>query len=141
MKIEVQVNVVGSLTAAWNAWTTPSSIQAWNFASDDWCCPRAELTFEVGGRFNYRMESKDGQFGFDFEGTFTNIVPHKEIAYKMDDDRHVTIYFTEHDDKIVLLEQFDAESIHSIEQQKEGWQCILNNFKKHVENGDVRSKS
>ncbi|WMN60121.1 SRPBCC domain-containing protein [Pseudoalteromonas xiamenensis] len=140
MKIEVQVNVDSSLMTVWNAWITPSSIRAWNFASDDWCCPHAELTFEVGGRFNYRMESKDGQFGFDFEGTFTKIEPHKEITYKMDDDRHVTIYFTQQNGKIILVEQFEAESIHSIEQQKEGWQCILNNFKKHVENEDVRTK-
>ena len=28
---------------------------------------------------------------------------------------------------------FDAETTHSEEQQRQGWQAILNNFKKYVE--------
>jgi hypothetical protein len=28
---------------------------------------------------------------------------------------------------------FDAESTHPVEQQRQGWQSILNNFARHVE--------
>jgi uncharacterized protein YndB with AHSA1/START domain len=33
------------------------------------------------------MEAKDGSEGFDFEGTYTRIVPRKLIEYRMDDGR------------------------------------------------------
>jgi hypothetical protein len=32
-----------------------------------------------------------------------------------------------------VRETFDAESTHSIEQQREGWQAILNNFAQYVQ--------
>jgi hypothetical protein len=32
-----------------------------------------------------------------------------------------------------VRETFDAETVYSIDQQRDGWQSILNNFKKHVE--------
>ena len=28
----------------WRTCTTPADITQWNFASDDWCCPRVEQT-------------------------------------------------------------------------------------------------
>jgi hypothetical protein len=34
-----------------------------------------------GGEFNYRMEAKDGNTGFDFEGIYENIQIHKQIKY------------------------------------------------------------
>jgi uncharacterized protein YndB with AHSA1/START domain len=34
-----------------------------------------------------------------------------------------------------VCETFDAEETHSVEQQRAGWQAILNNFKKYVEGG------
>jgi hypothetical protein len=35
---------------------------------------------------------------------------------------------------------FDAETTHSEEQQRQGWQAILNNFAKHVAAKDKAAK-
>jgi len=79
------------------------------------------------------MEAKDQSVAFDFSGTFTEVTPHQCIHFAMDDDRIVEITFSETDAGVLLTESFEAEDVHAAEQQRQGWQSILNNFKKHVE--------
>jgi len=133
MKITIETEVNAPLATVWAAWVTPEDITAWNFASDDWCCPRAELNLEPGGHFTYRMEAKDGSFGFDFGGQFTAITPQQHIQFNLGDDRVVNVEFIATENGVRVVESFDAENENSAEQQKQGWQSILNNFKKHVE--------
>jgi uncharacterized protein YndB with AHSA1/START domain len=85
-----------------------------------------------GGEFSSRMEAKDGSFGFDFAGTYTKIEAHKLIEYAFG-ERTAQIEFAETPAGVNVCVAFDAEQTHSIEQQQQGWQAILNNFKRHVE--------
>lgn len=133
MKISIETTVNATIDKTWSAWTTPSDIVAWNFASDEWCCPNAEIDLVVGKGFNYRMEAKDGSMGFDFGGTFTQVRPNEFIEYALEDGRKISITFEKTENGIRVIETFDAEDENSAEQQKQGWQCILENFKKHVE--------
>lgn len=133
MEIVIETTVEAPIEKVWSAWVTPDDIKEWNFASEDWCCPNASIDLTVGGKFNYRMEAEDGSMGFDFEGTFTSIEKGKSIEYALDDDRKVKISFAQTDQGVQVIEKFEAEDIHSAEQQKQGWQSILNNFKHHVE--------
>lgn len=133
MKISIETEIKASLVEVWNAWVTPEDITDWHFATDEWCCPSADIDLEVGGKFNYRMEAKDGSMGFDFDGTFTKVVPNDSIYFELEDKRVVTVTFIETPNGVRVIETFDAEDEHSAEQQKQGWQYILNNFKKHVE--------
>ena len=105
----------------------------WNAASAEWHTPSAEIDLRVGGQFSYRMEAKDQSMGFDFSGTFTKVVEQEIIEYSMEDDRGVLVEFLANDDTVTVRETFDAESESSGEQQRQGWQAILNNFKNHVE--------
>jgi len=66
-----------------NAWTQPEHITQWNFASDDWCCPTATNDVTEGGVFVWRMEAKDGSFGFDFTGQYDVVEPMSKLAYTM----------------------------------------------------------
>ena len=130
---------VESLIAApkekiWEYWTAPEHIVHWNYASDEWCTPAAKNDLHVGGRFKFRMEARDGSIGFDFEGTYTNIQLNEVIGYLLDDGRNVKIDFVKQDDAVKVIENFEAETINSAELQKGGWQSILDNFKKYVEN-------
>jgi len=79
------------------------------------------------------MEAKDGSFGFDFEGVFTKVVPQQSLHIELGDNRLVTIEFLQTTKGTRLAESFDAEDENSAEQQRQGWQSILNNFKKYVE--------
>ncbi len=133
MKISIETEVKATLVQVWDAWVTPEDITCWNFAIDEWCCPSAELNLEVGGAFKYRMAAKDGSMAFDFEGTFTKIIPQNAIHFALGDNRVVTVEFIETASGVRVVETFDAEDEHSAEMQKQGWQSILNNFKKHVE--------
>ena len=133
MKITVETEVHAPLAVVWAAWTTPDDITKWNFAIDAWRCPRAEIDLAIGGKFHYRMEARDGTDGFDFEGVFTKVSPMSSIQYKLGDDRHVTIEFRQTAGGVEVIETFDTEDENSAEQQRLGWQCILDNFKKHVE--------
>ncbi len=132
-KITVEIRTHKTIYAVWEVFTNPEYIVKWNFASTDWHCPKASNDFIVNGAFNYRMESVDGRYGFDFTGKYSKIVPYEEITYELDDKRIVTIEFIKDDDAVIVRETFDAENEHSIGQQESGWQSILNNFKRVVE--------
>jgi uncharacterized protein YndB with AHSA1/START domain len=131
MKITVTTVVHAPLADVWRAYTTPDDIKAWNAASSDWHTTQAEVDLRVGGKFCSRMEAKDGSFGFDFAGEYTKLIPQQLIEYVFD-ERNVSVNFTESSDGILVKVSFDPESIHPEEQQREGWQSILNNFAKYV---------
>ena len=131
MKITVTIVVHATLAEVWRAYTTPDDIKVWNTASSDWHTTQAEVDLRVGGKFCSRMEAKDGSFGFDFAGEYTKLIPQQLIEYVFD-ERNVSVNFTESSDGILVKVSFDPESIHPEEQQREGWQAILNNFAKYV---------
>ena len=132
MKITVEKTVHAPIERVWNAYTTPNDIMQWNSASDDWHTVSANVDLRVGGTFSSRMEAKDGSVGFDFAGTYTNIVPNHLIEYGFG-DRSAKVAFDERSDGVLVTVSFDAESTHSVEQQQAGWQAILDNFARHVE--------
>lgn len=132
-KTTIEATISAPIDVVWNAWTTPEDIKQWNAASDDWHTTSAKVDLRVGGAFSSRMEARDGSAGFDFAGTFSKVVNHKLIEYAMEDNRSVQVEFATGPRGVTIRETFDAESTHTLEQQREGWQSILNNFKKHVE--------
>jgi uncharacterized protein YndB with AHSA1/START domain len=109
----------------------------WNNASEDWHTPFAENDLKVGGKFKYTMASKDGTMRFDFEGVYTHVVNLSLIAYEMADGRKVKIVFEKDGKGIKVIESFDPETENPEEMQKNGWQAILDNFKKYVENSTL----
>lgn len=129
--ITVETTVNAPIESVWRAYTTPDDIQQWNAASDDWHTTRAVVDLRVGGAFSSRMEAKDGSFGFDFAGTYTNIVPHERIEYVFG-ERTAVVEFLPAAQGITVRVTFAAEQEHPLEQQRQGWQSILNNFAKHV---------
>ncbi len=79
------------------------------------------------------MESKDGKSGFDFYGIYSRVKPKEFIAYTIGDGRKVEIKFSGNGDGTHITETFEAESQNPVEMQHDGWQAILNNFKKYTE--------
>jgi uncharacterized protein YndB with AHSA1/START domain len=132
MKITVEAVVNAPVTKVWNAYTTPDDIKQWNAASDDWHTTKSAVDLRVGGTFTSRMEAKDGSFGFDFAGTYTRIVPNELIEYSFG-DRAGAVEFVPGTNGVKVRVTFDAESENPVEQQRQGWQAILNNFARHVE--------
>jgi uncharacterized protein YndB with AHSA1/START domain len=133
MKITVETVVKADLNKVWAAWNSPDDIKQWNAASEDWHTPQASVDLREGGRFSSRMEAKDGSAGFDFEGTYTRILPRKLIEYRMSDGREVKVEFSERPGGVLVRESFDAETENAPELQRQGWQAILNNFARHVQ--------
>lgn len=132
-QVTVTAEISRPIKEVWSLWTEPEHVQKWNFASNDWCCPRASNDLRNGGSFNYRMESKDGSFGFDLEGVYTDVVDQQRIAFTMSDGRAVETTFAENGETVTVTTVFDAESENPVEMQRDGWQAILNNFRKYTE--------
>ena len=132
MKISVETCVNAPMTAVWHAYTNPDDIKQWNAASDDWHTTQASVDLRVGGQFSSRMEAKDGSFGFDFAGTYTQVVPLQLLEYAFG-DRTALVEFMPGTHGVTVKVTFDAETENPVEQQQEGWQSILENFRKHVE--------
>jgi uncharacterized protein YndB with AHSA1/START domain len=132
MTIIVETLVHAPLEKTWKAYVTPHDIEQWNAASDDWHTTKASVDLREGGIFSSRMEAKDGSVGFDFAGTYTKIVPHERIEYAVG-DRAVLVEFTQSDASTKVRTTFDAEGEQPVEQQRAGWQAILDNFRRFVE--------
>lgn len=131
MKITVSTVVAAPLHEVWLAYTTPEDIKAWNAASPDWHTTAATVDLRPGGRFSSRMEAKDGSFGFDFAGEYTQVVPMQRLEYSFG-DRTGLVEFADGAGGVRVTVTFDSESTHSEEQQRSGWQAILDNFSRHV---------
>jgi uncharacterized protein YndB with AHSA1/START domain len=132
-KITVETTVHAPLEKVWEFWTNPEHIKAWNNASNDWHTPRAENDLREGGRFVARMEARDGSAGFDFGGIYDEVAKEDFIAYTIDDGRKVEVSFEQDGPRTRVTETFEAEDENPVEMQKEGWQSILNNFKRYAE--------
>lgn len=131
--ITVQTILKAPIEKVWELWISPEHVTQWNHASADWHTPYVENDLKVGGKFKYTMAAKDGSMQFDFGGTYTEIVNHSLIAYTIDDGRKVKITFESQENGVEIIEKFDPETENSEALQQQGWQAILDNFKKHVE--------
>ena len=131
--ITVQTKVQAPLDKIWSFWTMPEHITKWNSASEDWHTPYADNDLKVGGKFKYTMASKDGTMSFDFIGTYSVIQDKRTIAYTIEDGREVIVVFEAQEDGVIIRESFDPELENPKKLQQQGWQTILDNFKKYVE--------
>jgi uncharacterized protein YndB with AHSA1/START domain len=118
---------------AWQLYTNPDDITQWNFANDEWHCPSAGVDLKVGGTHTARMEAKDGSFGFDFHGTYTEVDEPTALTLVLEDGRKSRTTFTASEGGTVVETVFDAEAENSADMQRAGWQAILDNFRKHAE--------
>ena len=132
-KIRVSTHLSEGREKVWETWTKPEHITRWNYASDDWHCPRAENDLRPGGKYAARMEAKDGSMGFDFEAIYIEIIPRQRITYTMTDGRQATTSFEEADGGTKVTTTFDAENTNPVEMQRQGWQQIMDNFKSYTE--------
>ena len=132
-KITVEAAIAADAQKVWEYWTKPEHITQWNFATDEWECPKAENDLSVGGKYFARMQAKDGSFGFDFEGIYEEVVPGKKLSYTLADGRKVTTHFENRGDSTSVSTTFDGDREHDADMQRAGWQAILDNFKKYTE--------
>jgi uncharacterized protein YndB with AHSA1/START domain len=132
-KLYITANIALKKHIVWDLYTNPLHIINWNFASDDWCCPRASNEVKVGGKYVGRMEAKDGSFGFDFEAIYNEVVEGEYFVYTTPDNRVIKVAFQSMGDSTEVNIEFDAENQNALELQENGWQAILNNFKSYAE--------
>jgi|GEM_PF-33167 predicted 3-demethylubiquinone-9 3-methyltransferase (glyoxalase superfamily)/uncharacterized protein YndB with AHSA1/START domain len=138
--VTVQTRIDAPLELVWKLWNTPVDIIMWNTAREDWHSPKAVNDLRVGGRFRIRMEAIDGSQGFDFSGVYDKVVPLEEISYTLDDGRKATVMFYRNNGKSRIVETFEPEKENPVEVQHDGWQAILDNFKRYAEVRSAFSK-
>jgi uncharacterized protein YndB with AHSA1/START domain len=131
--ITTESTIEAPVQKVWEYWSKPEHITQWSHASDDWHTPWAKNDLREGGNFSSRMEARDGSMGFEFGGVYDIVKEHKYIEYTMGDNRKVKVTFTPQGNKTHVLQNFEAESQNPVEMQKQGWQAILDNFKKYTE--------
>lgn len=131
-KIKVHAIILADKQKVWDFYTKPEHITKWNFADPSWHCPTASNDLKIGGRYIARMEAKDGSFGFDFDATYTEIKYGDRFNYEFG-GRLASVEFKNKNGQTELTVTFDPETENSIDLQKQGWQAILDNFKKYTE--------
>lgn len=128
------------INEVWKAFTNKEDIMQWNAASEDWHTTNVDQDLEAGKTFNYRMEAKVGSMGFEFAGKYDTVTEGEKIEYTLDDGRAVSIVFRDKNGETEIEQSFEAEKQNAEELQKQGWQAILDNFKKYVEGDSAHKK-
>ncbi|WP_428225104.1 SRPBCC domain-containing protein [Flavobacterium sp.] len=131
--LTVRTHIKASIEKTWNYFTQAQHIQQWNHASDDWHCPKSENPLVVGEKFATLMAAKDNSVSFEFSGTYTQIESPNILSYTIADGRKVTVKFNTLENQTLVTEIFEPETTHALSLQRQGWQAILDNFKKYVE--------
>ncbi len=133
MKLTVETLARADVGSAWTAYNNPDDITRWNTPDPGWHSPRSRVDLREGGSFSTRMEARDGSMGFDFEGTYTRVVPNALVEYRMSDGREAAVRFTGEPEGVRIRVDFDAEAENPVEMQQQGWQAILDSFGRYVE--------
>lgn len=131
--VTVETFVKAPIDKVWRYFTEPEHIKRWYFAADDWAVPYADNDLLVDGRFKISMSAKDKSAAFDFQGSYKKVDKFKLIEFNIDDGRVVLVQFSEEGDGVRIKETFETETENSVELQRSGWQAILDNFRKYVE--------
>ena len=133
-KLTVSAEINKSKAQVWELFNKPEHIVNWNFAHESWECPSAKNDLKVGGKLELRMQAKDGSFGFDLVGIYDDVVENESLKYHFEDGRNIEVIFEKiSDHKTKVTHNFEPENQNPLEFQKEGWQAILDNFKKYSE--------
>ena len=131
--ITVQSNIQAPVQKVWDFFTNPQHVINWNFAMPEWHCPSATNQLEVGGEFHYTMSARDNSMSFDFWGTYQKIEKEKNIQILLGDGRSMLVTFEMTDISTIITEKFEPEKENPVELQEAGWQIILDNFKRYIE--------
>ena len=133
-KLTVTTEINKTINEVWDFFNNPKHIVKWNFAHESWECPSAKNDLKVNGKLEVRMQAKDGSFGFDFVGIYDEVKDNELIKYHIEDGREVEAIFEKlSDNKTKVTENFDPENQNPLDFQKDGWQAILDNFKRYAE--------
>ena len=131
----VTTNIESGMEKVWEHYTLPRHIINWNFPDPDWQCNNVENLLKVDGSFSYRMEEKVGDNGFEYSGTYTEIVPKSKIEFNLKDGRKVTLIFEELEGSVSLTRTFEVGSSSELEDEQIDWQAVLDNFRGYVMSG------
>lgn len=132
-RIVVNILVQKPVGAVWKTWTTPQDIMQWNIPFADWQCPEVMNDVREGGKFCFRMQTKDRNEGFDHAGTYNRVIPYELIAYTQDDGRKSTIEFQEIDQNTIVRESFEPEKLVPVDVQRQFCKSVLQRFKEYAE--------
>lgn len=132
-KITVETTINAPIREVWEKWITPSDIKEWCHASSDWGVGEVTNEVRVGGKFSTIMRSLDGKNSFDFNGVYTNVEVDSCLEYTLEGGRNVSILFESMRESTKVTETFDSDDENPIEMQRDGWQAILDNFKRYSE--------
>lgn len=130
--VRIETTLQQSVAEVWDFWTSPEHIMQWNFATPAWCCPHAENDLQTGGTFTFRMEAKDGSMGFDYSGNYLEVTRFESIHSQLEDGRKVSVHFHPVPEGTRLIQIFEVEDQNTLEQQRSGWQAILDTFQTYT---------
>lgn len=131
--LSVGVTINQSLDRVWDTWVDQNHMQYWMVISSDYEVKDAKNDLKIGGGFSYKMCSKIGDIQFDYAGTYVAIELKRLLAFTMNDDRNVEVLFSVIEDVVHIELNFEAVNEQDLDVQIQGWQAMLNYFKKHVE--------
>lgn len=116
----------------YRAFLDPIDLMGWYQASPGWTTPWARVDAVPGGKLTIRFQDPDGTHSFDLEGVFTELIPDRLIDYTMTDGRRVRIELEPVQGGTQITETFDAETVNSLDLQRQGWMSLLDHLEAYL---------
>lgn len=130
--IRVQTIVKANASKVWEYWSQPAHLENWNHAA------RREAAKEpsmgaVPKSKEEQLERKPAVVNFDFSGRYEVVSPENYVEYILGDGRKLKVLFGNVAEGVHIQLSIDAEHSHGVSIQKEGWQSLLDSFRRYVE--------
>jgi uncharacterized protein YndB with AHSA1/START domain len=118
----------------WRAWIDPEDLCGWFNAGQGWTTPSAQVDVRPGGEFHIAFKGPEPGQGFDFGGTYREVVEPDRLVMVIGDGRPVTVTFEEAEGgkKTKLTLVLALEKVNAEEKQREGWTAMVENLSKHL---------
>lgn len=79
------------------------------------------------------MENIEDKDGFNYSGTYVEIIPYEHIESISDDGRKTLVVFESIDDQVKITETYETDDVTPLAIQQKFTDSVLRNFKRFVE--------
>ncbi len=123
-----------TISHVWNLLTAPSHIQNWVSPSPEFNVNTVVNHFAVGGTFNvpFTPVNHSTPFGFEFSGTYTNIVPFKSFTYNLANGYTLSYEFNVLGESVEIIQSINVNNLPVNETVIGYYNNLLNNFKTYL---------
>ncbi len=132
MDISISVAVRAPVEVVWVTFNEPSSNLRWD-TSAEWYTASCTNDVRVGGYLNQRIAPRGPGEPLFYTARYVRVEPRRLLEWETPEGQRVLVEFAENGGLTDVKQTFSADPTLAVEEQRDDWQGVLDNFAQHVE--------